>query len=464
MIYTGQGELRVLAAALASRRARLAGLAALTPADFLDATHREVWSIIAELTRSGEPVTLERVKEVVLGRGLAWLDDLERAALALVDPAPLITLVKRYASARAWYRLAKDEIKRRVPGVPAEVEAVVDQMMERVLTDPAALGASAKIRELIDETVSVAVAAAAVKTARSQGATTAAAQATEELAPVEEAAKEPSGPASSEATWNRKWDYSQPVWYGRIGDFEFSREAPQVLISTARSQPAARAVINLTNFKRELEGKIAVGDPVLWQWGYADRPGELITIFDGFVSNVIEATEMAVEAHDQMTRVWQARRTQAFNDASAAEILGWFLDAAGVPGNLAPGGRLTHFPADSLDASAVAARLVDSLTRRDGVDRTDWAWFIDRSGLFVWGPYETHSHQRLAVPPEFRLAHNVVHYRPARRPGRLSRIKTLAVPEVRHSMDIKIRGRVHRTERVTYHQRPGSLRMEIAYR
>jgi len=265
--------------------------------------------------------------------------------------------------------------------------------------------------------------------------------------------------------------YSHIVYEGRIGSYRFlspsqGNVAPSVTITASRNQPADRAVIDLTNFRRELSGKIKKGDEVEWWWNYL-KPAAEVKIFSGYVVSVTEARVLKVEARDKMFNVLKDRRSQTFYNEEPARILSWFLNQAGVSGDLYEAGfNLPHFSAREQNASDVAHALNLAIKRHRGTDTRDWAHFINQEGQFVWGPFDTHSRNAVRFKYAFREGEDVLEYRPA--VNELGRMLTMAKPAVRHSQLVNIiegdgTQYTARTEAVTYIQRARKMRMEVQF-
>jgi len=271
----------------------------------------------------------------------------------------------------------------------------------------------------------------------------------------------------------RDWTYTQLVWQGRVGDFQFSMPAkgqiaPAVTITTGRWQPSARAVINLTNFRHQLTGKIEIGDPVSWSWNYVTYPRAEVEIFSGYVASVTDAERLVVEARDRMRPVLDVRRTVSFNRERPGNILEWFLAEAGVRGRVYhPEVILPHFAARNLNASEAAEHLNAEISRQTGLDTSDWDHFLDQAGRFVWGPFKGYSQNEIIFKYLFKEGGNADRIWPARG-GRLGRLIARPVPAVRHSMlaDIELPGQEQiqaRMETVIFRQEARNMEMEMTW-
>ncbi len=469
MLRSATAEAAVLRAVINSRRARMEALAQLRPQDFAEAAHREVWGAIRDLVRSNKPVTLEELKERLEGRAQEIIDRVIQSGKEIIDPAPLIRTLRRYADARSVYRQVLSLLRAQLGRhIDPYILRLAEDYIRRLLTQQPRSPSPALIHQIYRRIADIALPSGEALTNQAVG---------DRLQEVfAELAATVTVPRS--ALPSRSFEYAHAVWEGQIGRFIFKRRSPKVTVFTGRHLPAARAVIDLTNFRRDLEGEINRDEPVIWRWGYLDPPVYMETIFEGYVVEITSARRMIVEARDKMWEAWRAPRTQAFRHEEAGAILEWFVAEAGLPARIhKPGVILPHFVAEGLNASDVAVRLNETLAKREGIDTSDWAHFIDHDGIFCWGPYPDISYQpytedfyrrddnpryRLDVPPIFARSENIVRLLPDR--DGLSCMETFAVPECRHSMDILIDGEFYRTEQVIYRQEANQLRMEVAYR
>lgn len=272
---------------------------------------------------------------------------------------------------------------------------------------------------------------------------------------------------------SRKWIYNHLGYWGRVGSFEFSTPfqgniAPSVTITTGRHMPSARAEIDVTNFSREISGQISVGDEVEWQWNYHSVPQSIVTIFKGYVTQILDGQQMKIIAQDGMYNLFKERYSESFKDETPAGILSWFLAKVGLSGKFWDEGvRLPNYSVRQKHAVDVAGDMIHAVQRYSGEDTSDWTFFLDEDGDFVWGPYETHSKSTAKFAMGLREGEEVLDYRPAtNRPGR---ILMLARPSLVHSQEIDIYPRdggtkVHaRVETVKFKQQSRKLRMEITF-
>ena len=272
----------------------------------------------------------------------------------------------------------------------------------------------------------------------------------------------------------RNWLFTQMAWYGSVGPLAFDvlmtdKTVPHLKIQSGRKQPSAMAEIHITNFSRQLDGRVRKGDPVSWNWMYKTNPTADINIFKGFVTRVEDGRLIKIEARDMMHELIkpEARQTVSFNHAKPKEILNYFLVEAGFTGKLYdPDVILPHFAADDIHISDAVRILERQLTKHTGMDTSDFAHFVDGDGVFRWGPFEEYSWHRAIFPQLFREGENALYYRPAENgPGE---IEALPAPEVRHSTLINVAPEegdqiAARTENMVLTQTGSSMRMKFQF-
>ena len=271
---------------------------------------------------------------------------------------------------------------------------------------------------------------------------------------------------------SRKMVWTHMTYDLTIGSLSFSTPyrgliAPSARVIKKRQIPSARAEIDITNFARELDGKIAQGDKVSLFWNYITNPTAQVEIFNGEVVNISKGLTTMVEARDQMWPVIKDRQTEYFRDEKPEAILRWFCDRAGVKHDIYETDiKLPSFPARNLNACEVADKLCQDIQRYDGTDTSDWAHFLDDDGQFVWGPFEAHKRPWQSSIPLVRVGEDVITFEPPQGGyGRLSMFPRLTVQQSR-LLDIKqadgtqIRVRV---EEVIYRQESRRMRMDLTF-
>ncbi len=272
----------------------------------------------------------------------------------------------------------------------------------------------------------------------------------------------------------RNWLFTQLAWYGSIGSLSFDvlmtdKTVPFLKIQSGRNQPSALAEIHITNFGRQLDGRVKKGDPFSWNWMYKTLPTADINIFRGYVTRVKDGRLIKIEARDMMHELIkpEARRTVSFNHAKPKEILNYFLIEAGFSGKLYdPDIILPHFAADNINISDAVRILERQLTKHAGMDCSDFAHFIDGDGVFRWGPFEEYSWHEVRFPQLFREGENALSYDPAiNGPGE---IVALPAPEVRHSTLINVAPEEGdqvkaRVESMTLTQRGSAMRQRFQF-
>ncbi len=271
---------------------------------------------------------------------------------------------------------------------------------------------------------------------------------------------------------SRKMVWTHVGYFGSIGSYTFSTPyqgsiAPSVRIYKSRQVPSSRAVIDLTNFRRDLDGKIAEGDPVSWQWIYYTLPTATVEIFKGEVVNISKGLTLQVEARDELWPVLKDRRSQYFQEEKPEAILAWFCNRAGVEHDIYETDvELPRFVAKNLNASEVAEKLCEDLKRHDGTDTSDWAHFLDDDGQFIWGPYEPHIRPWQGAPPAVRVGEEVLEFKPPGTGyGRLTMLPRLTVGHSKLMDIIQADGATLRVrvEEITYRQESTRLRMDVMF-
>lgn len=269
--------------------------------------------------------------------------------------------------------------------------------------------------------------------------------------------------------------YTAPYHVVEIGGRRIERGVERLVAVSSRLTPADRCEIDLANVDGELSGLCSQGDVVTVRWGY--RGGDEAPIFVGTARQVISGERLHIEAVDRMQSLFETRVTQSFINESPGAIIRWALRRVGITG-MRVHEEAVVFPRFNIFNRTVSQviEMVNNtlLTAYACAAAVDYRWFFDPDGVFHYGPYHEIDNGRnpfTGTMPVFAYQDNLIDLEPALTADGLSRLETVAVPGLRHSMPIKVVEPIHggingeyRVERVEYHQCPRRMRSHVWFR
>ena len=223
----------------------------------------------------------------------------------------------------------------------------------------------------------------------------------------------------------QKINYLGPKLKVSIGDGIVLTESVRYFhVWSSRVDPADVCEIEIADPRRLLAGKIAMDDPLVFEWGY--KGFEFEVLFNGLVAEVKEGPKIFLRGVDPMKRLYDARITKTFQDERPATIIHNLIEPLGIDASAIAEVDLVLDKLPLYDDHIVHA--IRTINRRLGLDHHFW---FDIDGIFHWSPLE--------IPDEpswiFREGDNVIEL--DRKPGGVTKLLTIGIT-ARHGEKIEL--------------------------
>ena len=251
-----------------------------------------------------------------------------------------------------------------------------------------------------------------------------------------------------------------------VGAVEVNR-VPEIRIISERHSPMTRMAICLPDPAGEVTRAVSDKDKVCIVLGYrGNTPATWAGTVTGEPNSTRNRDQVTINAAGPERVLSDTMVMQAFYQETPEAIIKYAAAQAGLTvGRIqSPGVTFPRFTASSIPAWQVAAQCEHTCSKGYGLDMACWALWVGRAGTVNWGTFD-----EVADLPVIESNANLISHFPGRTIRDLSRVETLLLPHLMHSMLFRLtdirRGidNDYKALRVEHFVRKGCARTFISY-
>jgi hypothetical protein len=251
-----------------------------------------------------------------------------------------------------------------------------------------------------------------------------------------------------------------------IGAVSVNR-VPEIRIVSERHSPITRMHISMPDPSGDVARAVSDKDEVSVVLGYrGNTPATWIGTVAGEPTTWKNRDQVTINVAGPERVLSDTMIKQAFFQETPEAIIKYAVSRAGLAlGQIqSPGVTFPRFTASSIPAWQVVVQCEHTCSKGFGLDMAGWAMWMGRAGTVNWGAFE-----EVADLPVIESNTNLIAHFPGRTIRDLSRVETLLLPHLMHSMlfhltDIR-RGidSDYKALRVEHAVRQGKARTFISY-